>query len=239
MNIHIKEKFNNKNFLTGMKQTHLLFSVFVLTLLLSGTAHAEATSTSTNRISEIKQKITDIKEKAVEDRVKIKAEISSTTTIIKNAKQELKSVIEMKIGKKLDAQRTKIANVFENSIQNLKDLITRIESRMSKMTLENINISASVSLLNTAGAKLTLAETELTNLENLLTTDLPTVSTSSSKNNIRKTVLRNINLQSEKTKSAIKTAHKSIIEVVASLKKGLMKEKKATSTSDTSSTTNN
>jgi len=222
-----------------MKKTYLLFPIFILTLLLSRIVHAEVSSTNTNRIGEIKQKITDIKEKTVEDKAKIKTEIASTTATIKNARQELKSIIEMRIGKKLDAQKTKIANVFENSIQNLKDLIARIESRLSKMESEDINVSSSKSLLETAKIKLTLAETELTNLENLLAAGLPAISTSTSKNNIRKTVLKNINLQSEKTKSAIKIAHKSIIEVVASLKKGLMKEKNSTSTTQTVSTTTN
>jgi hypothetical protein len=222
-----------------MKKIHLLLPIFILILLLSGIVRAKATSTDTNIINEIKQKIIDIKQQSAEQKEKIKTELASTTAELKNARQELKNTVEIKIGKKLDAQKIKIANVFENSMQNLKDLITRIESRISKIESENINISTPKTLLETAKANLVLAETELTNLENLLASDLPTISTSTSKNNIRKTILKNINLQSEKTKSAIKTAHKSIVVVVASLKKGLMKEKNSTSTSQAATTTNN
>ncbi|MFA5651761.1 MAG: hypothetical protein WC933_00125 [Candidatus Paceibacterota bacterium] len=217
-----------------MKKTYLLSSIIILTILLSRVASAEIYSTTT--IDAIKQTIINIKQQATEQKEILKEQIASGTA---NTQQELKSSIEIRIGKKLDTQKLKIANVFENSIQNLKDLISRIESRISKMEASNIDVSASKNLLDIAKINVTLAETELTNLAKLLVQEVPSFSTSTIKNTERRIILKNINSQSEKTKSAIKTAHKSIIETVASLKVGLLKEKEAASTSDTVSTSTN
>jgi hypothetical protein len=104
------------------------------------------------------------------------------------------------------------------------------------MALNNINVSSSTALLDIAKTKVTLAETELTNLENLLAQDIPVTGTSTSKNAERKAILKQINTQSEKTKTAIKAAHKSIVDVIVSLKPGQLKEKKATSTLETNQT---
>lgn len=221
-----------------------LLSSIVLATILSGIALADVpTSSGIDKISELKQKITDIKQQTVNARAKIKAELSSTTENLKNVRQELKSLAEIRINKKLDDQKNKVADVFEKAIQNLKDLISKIESRLSKMVVNNVDVSSSNSLLDNAKNKVTLAETELTNLENLLTQDIPAASTST-KNTERKTILKNIKTQSEKTKSAIKLAHKSIVNVIASLKVGLMKKSESSSKSieistTTASTTNN
>ncbi|MFH1607412.1 MAG: hypothetical protein ABIC91_08750 [Nanoarchaeota archaeon] len=223
----------------------MFLSIFMLTLFLSGATSVGAISTSTQKIIEIRQQIQDEKQKVMENRAGLKAQIASTTENItenrkevRDARIELKNAIEIKIGKKLEQRKIQIANVFEKIIQNLKDLIVRIESRMLKMTTNNINVSSSVSLLDIAKIKVTLADTELTNLENLLTQDIPAVA-SSTKKSERKTILQQIKTQSEKTKTAIKTAHKAIIDVIVSLKPGLLKEKDATSTLQTASTTNN
>jgi len=231
------------NLITITMKKYLLSSI-VLATILSGIALADVpTSSGIDKISELKQKITDIKQQTVNARAKIKAELSSTTENLKNVRQELKSLAEIRINKKLDDQKNKVADVFEKAIQNLKDLISKIESRLSKMVVNNVDVSSSNSLLDNAKNKVTLAETELTNLENLLTQDIPAASTST-KNTERKTILKNIKTQSEKTKSAIKLAHKSIVNVIASLKVGLMKKSESSSKSieistTTASTTNN
>jgi len=222
---------------------YFLYSIVIIICLTKITS-AEVASNKTNDIVDIKQTITNIKQQATEEKNKIKAELASTTAEIKKVTQELKNEIEIKIGKKLDDQKIKIADVFEKTILNLKDLIARTESRISKMELDNIDVSSIRTLLETAKTKVSLAETELTNLENLLAQDIPTVSTSTIKNKERNVVLKNIKLQSEKTKSAIKAGHESIINVINSLKVGLMKKENSTSSpekniTDTENTTNN
>jgi len=208
-----------------MKKTYLLSFILILTLIFSGVAFANVSSSTKNKISETRQKIEDIKQKAQEDINKIKS--------------ELKNAIEIKIGKKLDEQKIKIADQFEKTIQNLKDLVVRIESRISKIAADGINASSSKILLVSAKTNVSVADTELTNLENILAQNIPAISTSTAKNAERKLVLKNINLQSEKTKTAIKTARASIIKVVESLKKGQIKKDISTSTPETNSTSTN
>lgn len=207
-----------------------------MTILFSGTACAEGTST-VNKIGALKQKIADVKQAVAEEKDKIKAQIASTTANIKNIRQELKTAIEIRIGKRLDVQKLKITNVFESAIQNLKDLNARIESRIAKIEASGIDVSSSKNLLDIAKTKVTLADTELTNLANLLAQDIPAVSTSTEIKAERKTMLQSIKTQSEKTKAAIKTARASIIDVINSMKKGMLKEKNSTSTVQTASTT--
>ena len=211
-------------------------SSFILTILLSGVVYADTSSTNTNKIGEIRQKITDVKQQAAEQRNEIKAKIASTTAELKVLKQELKDAIEIKIGKKLDLQKIKVARPFEQAIQNLKDLVLRVESRISKMESNNIDTSSAKTLLETAKTNMALAETELTNLENLLAQNIPTA-TSTNQNNLRKTILQKIKTESDKTKKLIKKAHASIIDVINSLKPGLMKEKNATSSKEASTST--
>ena len=204
---------------------YLLPSIMLTSLLFSGIAFAEVSSSTKNKINETRQKIEDIKQKAQEDINKIKS--------------ELKNAIEIKIGKKLDEQKIKIADQFEKTMQTLNDLVVRIESRIAKMDAISTDTSIPKALLVTAKTNVSLAATELTNLENLLAQNIPAVSTSTVKNTERKLVLKKINLQSEKTKTAIKTARASIIKVVESLKIGQLKEKNSTSTQQTESTSTN
>lgn len=215
-----------------------LLSSIILTVLLSGIASAEIAATGANRVNEIKQKITDIKQKAAEEKAVIKARMASTTADIKNLRNDLKDAIEIKIGKKLDAQKIKIANEFEMAIKNLNNLIAKTESRISKMQTNNIDVSAAKILLETAKTKVALAQTEVTNLENLLTQNIP-AATSTSQIGARKTALQSIRTQSDKTKTAIKTTQKAIIDVINSLKPGLNKQHKSTSTSENNSTSTN
>jgi exonuclease VII small subunit len=214
-----------------MKKVCTLFMTLILTISLSGVAEAQ-NSSSTNR-SEVKQKITDIRQQAAEEKAQIKAEIASTTANAKNLRQELKDAVEIKIGKKLDAQKLKIANEFENAINNLQSLVTRIESRIAKMNADGTDTTKANLLLETAKTKITLATTEVTNLENILAQQMPS-STSTSQVSQRKAILKTINAESNKTKLAIKTAQKAIIGVVNSLKPGLQKTKSSTSTEATS-----
>lgn len=222
----------------NMKKTKLLISLFILTILLSGVANAEISTTST-KIDVLKQKVEEARQTILNEKARIKAEVASTTNNIKNIREELKNAVEIRIGKKLDEKKLQVANVFEKTIENLKSLITRVESRILKMEGNNLDISASKTLLETSKTKLALAETELANLENILSQNIPSVSTSTIKNSERKAILQNIKNQSEKTKTAIKTAHKSIVDVVESLKAGLLKEKKSTTTPVSASSTNN
>ena len=207
----------------------LLTSIILSALLSSGIAYAEVSSATTTRIDAIKQRIVDIKEQAAIEKATIKAEVASVTAKIKEARLDLRGEIEKRLGLRLDAQREKIANVFEKTIQNLKDLVTRIESRIAKMDAQSINTTPAKILLETAKTKITLAETEVVNFETLLSQPVST--------GTRVASMKAIRVQNEKTKTAIRIAHKAIIDTVNSLKPGLNKIR-ATTTSEQAASTN-
>lgn len=216
-----------------MKKTYLLSSIIAFTLLLSGTACAEISSSTMSKIDELKQKVDAVRQMVQEEKNKI----ASTTEDIKGIKQELINAVETRINKRLDEQKMKVAGLFEDSIARLKDLISRIESRITKMDAKGADTSSSKTLLVTAKSNLSKAELELTNLENILSQNIAAISTSTTRMLERKNEIQKIRVQSEKTKLAIKTTQKSIVDVINSLKLGLEKEKKATSTEETSSST--
>jgi len=218
-----------------MKKIFLLLSIIFVSFLFTKIVSAEVSST-TEKINAIKQQISDLKETVAAEKQQAKEIIASTTLKLSGKKQELKNAIELKIGKALDAQKIKIADQFEQTIKNLNDLAERIDSRISKMDADNIDTSSSTILLETAKTKISLAGGELTNLENLLAQEIPGVVSIAEKAQ-RNTILKGIKTQSEKTKSAIKAARTSIIQVVAVLKGEQIIEVGATTTTESNSTT--
>ena len=202
-----------------------IISTVILSIIILPTIGLAATSTNPikNRLGEIKQQREELKNKIEIEKENIKRERASTTEDIKNKRQEIKSEIEQRIGKKLDEKRTNIANRFEEAIKNLNNLVTRIETKITKIDGNTTVSSSTKVLLETAKTNVILAENELKILENKLA---ETVATST-----KKAYLASIKIQSEKTKETIKTAHESIVDTIESLKPGLLKDKiRATST---------
>lgn len=203
----------------------LLITVFSLNLIFFGVANAQNATAA--KINAIKQEVNTLKQTATENRNEIKNQIASSTKEVKNLKQELRSAAEIRINKKLTDQKIKISDSFEKAIQNEKNLIERIDSRISKMQAENIDTASSSALLDLAKTKMVSAEIELKNFENILSENIP--SATSTQLTTRKTLLENIRNESEKTKTLIKEIHSMIIDTISSLKKGLL-EKNSTST---------
>lgn len=186
---------------------------------------AAPTNPTKDRLGEIKQERENLKERIQIGKEEMKNDRASTTENIRGQKAEIKSEIEKRIGKKLDEKRTNVANRFEEAIKNLKTLILRIESKLAKVSIKNEVLTATRASLEIAKTNITLAENELKILENKLAEPIST--------STKKAYIANIKVQSEKTKEAIKTAHKSIVDTIESLKPGLLKDKseiKATTT---------
>lgn len=144
-----------------------------------------------------------------EKKEEIKDRIASTSAFMKERRAEIKSDIEIRIGKKLDEQRTKIAQRFEDAIKNLNSLVTRIDSRLAKMQASGIDITTQSALLDTAKLNITAANTELTTLETMLSQPIAT--------STRKTTIAAIEAQTKKAKGAAETARKSLLKVIVTL----------------------
>lgn len=212
----------NKN----MKK-YLLISFLAFILLFSNQASALTSTTTKNTVKDLKQKIVDIKQNTKENKEKIKNQIASTTSVVKTIKQELKTAAEIRIGKKLESKKASLANEFEKSLQNVKNLAIRTELRTQNMDSEKINTISSKMLLAVAKEKIMLAESELTKFENLLASTTIATSTDKIKLKARNDALKILKTESEKVKTAIKVAHESVVKVIVSLKKGLMEKQSA------------
>lgn len=212
----------NKN----MKK-YLLISFLAFILLFSNQASALTSTTTKNTVKDLKQKIVDIKQNTKENKEKIKNQIASTTSVVKTIKQELKTAAEIRIEKKLESKKASLANEFEKSLQNVKNLAIRTELRTQNMDSEKINTISSKMLLAVAKEKIMLAESELTKFENLLASTTIATSTDKIKLKARNDALKILKTESEKVKTAIKVAHESVVKVIVSLKKGLMEKQSA------------
>ncbi len=207
-----------------MKKIISIIILSVIIIPVAGLAETSIVQTK-NKLEEIKQQREELKNKIKIEKENFRKEISSTTQNIENKREKVENQIEKKIGKKLDEKRTSIANKFEEAIKNLKDLLLRIENKIAKIEERNTVATSTIELLINSKENIIIAEKELTTLENKLA---ETISTST-----KKTYLSDIKIQSDKTKETIKTTHKSIIDIIESLKPGLLKgEVKATSTSN-------
>jgi|GEM_PF-3729282 len=205
-----------------MKKIYLASSILLLALS-SGVAYADTSSSSTSSTTR-----EAIKERAAEKIQELKNRIASTSAQIKDVRKEARTEIENKIGKKLDKEREKIANAFEEAIKNLNKLADRVDGFMTKLEAKGNDLSSQRTLLADAKSKITIADTELTTLENMLASTTATTT--------RKALLKQIKVESGKVKADIKAAHKAIVAVITSLKPGREQEK-VTSTSTVSTST--
>ncbi len=114
---------------------------------------------------------------------------------------------------KVDAKRMGVAREFEVAIRNLNSLSARVESRIVRLEAQGANMSASRILLTTAKANIVLAQNEVTNLENLLVATSTSTST-------KKSIMAGIRAEAKQAREAVKTAHKSLVQVIVSLKPG-------------------
>ncbi len=151
----------------------------------------------------------------------MKAKMASSTEIRKEKIEEKKSEIEARIGKKLDKERTKIAQRYEEALKNLNKLADKTATLISKFQTQGKNVASSSVLLTDARSKIATADADLTTLENML-------ASSTTKN--RKALMKSTKAQAELTKTDIKKAHEAIIAVIKSLKPGRDEDKNASST---------
>jgi len=181
-------------------------------LLISGSfvfAEESSSSSATSSNTETTQIKNDIKvqkQKILEDAKKIKeAE--------KNKNVDIKKLINDKVEKKVESQKEKVLKNFDVAIRNLESLLARANSRIEKIELAGKSTDTLKSLAGIATEKIMTAKTEYTKLEN----SIPQMITVGE----RKTVIASIKSQSEKTKTAIKSAHEAIVNIINSMKKNI------------------
>jgi hypothetical protein len=182
----------------------------LLSVLIPFTSNAQESITIKQRFEQIKEKRENIKEKIELEKEKIEREKATTSIALK---EKIKNNIEQKLGKKLDEKRLQIAVGFEEVVENLKNLLSRVEERITKIEEKNSVSSTTKDLVATAKDNILLAEEELNTFEAKLSATTST--------NTKKVFLDDLKTQSEKTKEIIKTAHKTIVDIINSLKLNL------------------
>ena len=168
-----------------------ILPIIALALLLSGTASAQNTGIQSS--STIKMM-----------REKLQQEKASTTASIKNQKANIKSQMEKLALDRMNMRKNEVVKEFDNAMSSLNNLINRTSSRISKMTLQNIEVASSTALLNITKTNTTSAQTEVNTLKNLVAQITSTTTP--------KILKAQIKTQSTKTKTAIQLAKKSISE---------------------------
>jgi len=173
-----------------MKKSHFILSLLIINIITYGIVSAETATSQINK--NYQEKISIAKNK-----------IASST-----AKSEKFTAAEKRIGKKLDVKRNAVAIKFENAVNSLNDIVTKIESRIAKIEDEGISASSSDELLSTAKTDISNSDKEITNLDKLL------YESASSTNKGIKIALKN---QSVKTQTMLIKAKNGIADVINSL----------------------
>jgi hypothetical protein len=209
-----------------MKKTRLVSGLLALSILSTGIAFAENSSTSTTAGARIKN--------IIEQRSKMGLSSTTLAEMIQKRKEEIASstmgMMKKLEERKADKQRQNILREYTVAFRNLTNLADRIESRITKMETNGLDMSASKILLTTAQADINIVKTDMQSF-----TDELSAQTSTS---TRKTILSQLRSQNMKLLKDIRTAHAALVKVIVSLKPGekmaSSTEKEKTSTTSTS-----
>lgn len=154
----------------------------------------------------------------------IKDEIEAKRESIKNSVEERRQNATNKIKERIDQFVQNIVDRYEAAVNRLEKLAERIDSRISKMEADKIDVKKAKELMVTAKSKIATAKTSIASITTTIGTNATTTA-------LMKEEFKAIKIQVEKAKEDIKAAHQALIKVVENLKPGKNKiEKEATST---------
>ncbi|MDD2935135.1 MAG: hypothetical protein PHX25_01540 [Candidatus Pacebacteria bacterium] len=242
--------------------TSLLVMTFVMSLGITVFAEENATSTttSTNAIRKqnmievekrktirdtYQQKLNELKERYRENKDQLKStttnasttNASTTTRDLNRQKQEEKrNLIQQRLTAQLKErvriQNEKIVARFENVIEKLTEIKAKITERITTMEERGIDMTKSKELLNLVQPKIDAAKTAIQNM----TAGLATILNSENP----KEAYEKAKELANTAKTAIQEAHKSLIDVIASIKASIKIEPttETATTTPTATTTN-
>jgi len=168
-----------------------------------------------NKINQIKESIELIKNKSTEEQALIKNSLSPSTGNITIIKQEIRE--------RLNEQKIKFLNPFDQTFKNLENLSERIKSRINKMKENGMDMSISEELILISDEQINIVKLEIITLTELLSAEITPISQDENEKEKRRIELEKIKDQTEKIKKDIKTTHTSLIKVINSLKEDFEK----------------
>lgn len=230
----------------------LIIPVFVLSLVLSpfvGNAEEVRTNRGPGQISTSSQwykekseeakKEFELRKKEIETkREALKEEIEKRREEMKKELEDRKENIRGEVEKRREENLQKIQekaskfikNVlerYEAAIERIEKLASRIETRITKMESDQIDVKKAKELMLIAKVKIETAKTSVAGVK--LDAELVSTSTATTTSAF-KADFQKFRTQLENAKKDIKAAHAALVEVINNLKPGL---NKATSTATT------
>ncbi len=173
-----------------------------------------------------------VAEKATEMRKTMQAEIKAKRTIFKNETEERVNALKKKLGdvraKKIEEYFKRMVKKFEAAIDRLNDLSDRIEKHLNKLADNGKDTAGLKDKLAKARAKIGEAETALENMKTKYG------EMASSTDPVKK--FKDVKKLGEMVTPKLKDAHRSLVDVINSIKG--MSGTSATSTNATSTSSN-
>ena len=164
--------------------------------------------------------------------VALAGNISTNTlkTATTSKKVQVQNKVQQKIKtieKKIETVQDKFLKNFDVAMRNLNNLSAKASFIITKMSNSGKDVTATKVLFASSTLAISNARTEYNNLRNLVS------GTASTTPKAKKALLASVKTQSEKTKTAIKTAHSSIVDVINSLKVSYDRDARANATTTT------
>lgn len=243
-------------------KSKLVLPIFVLTLAvvpMFSRADSGQTASSTNikdmrvraqadleaRRKELEQKREDFQNKIQEERSSLKAEMDQKKEDIKNEveqkKADIKNQMEERRTSAVEAVKDRLNKFIDNvverfdaAIERLSKIADRLDSRMTKMEADGIDVSKAKDLMSVARIKIETAKTSISEIS--LQTQIVASSTATTTAEV-KASFDGIRSSIEKAKNDVKAVRAALSDVISNLKPGLNKQ--ATSTNATSTSEDN
>jgi hypothetical protein len=194
--------------------TTLLLLPFVASAQNNSLRAGVATETEVNEQvrSRVEARV-NINEETIELRKQERMENQEKIEQVKKQIDNRRAEAQNKIHEKLLNLHEITISRFEAGINRLNILADRIESRITKIEAEGIEMTESRELLESARAKISLAS------ELMLKIELSTEANYEDKSEIT-SVFRNIQNQIQETRRSIISAHSALVDVVVNIKPG-------------------
>ncbi len=176
--------------------------------------------------SQVIENRANIKDNRIEALKEIKAEKASTTEKIREERAELKNKMTEALKDKVRFSYGKISTRLSAEINRLEKIISRLESRSSKMAELGVNVVPAKTLIDSAKTKLKEAVADLAGLKISLETAIQN-------GEPQKDTLDNLKTAVNLIQEKIKEAHKILNQVIPVLAKANKEAKKTVETSST------
>ena len=173
---------------------------------------AEIEKKRDERMGAIEEKRAELEKKREERKEEIEKKAEEKKLEIEKRSEERKAKIETKLKentvKNVERIIGKSKERLGNTIERLDKLVLKIDSRIGKLTANGVDTTASVTLLEKARTELDTAKIAVAgiNVDDIIYADVP------------KETLVQVKAEIETAKTAVKNAHKAMIDAIESLK---------------------